>query len=286
MNKTRESLESKVAKWVNNQGYRLEFDVAKVFTDVGFQTTLGSYLSSFSLKRREVDVLGTRCVVTPNPITKKNSGLHPKIQLCVAVECKYVQDKPWVLLGETPVFEPRGVPPYIPRAAGLASDRSPTVARKRNSISPGKLLVSHGLVQSKLGDKTRKSKEDQNTDIAYQAVVKVVEQSWVFARSKQQRDITMASPHSRVVVPCIVIDGYLFRAISAATEIAVKPVSYGHVIFNGYSEPTRVDVVTFRALGQYLDQLTVRAKGWATWAANQTGLTIDTPPDELPTHLR
>ncbi|MEK0337570.1 MAG: hypothetical protein QQN41_09075, partial [Nitrosopumilus sp.] len=82
-------LRSKVKKWLDQEGYPTEFATASVFQRHGFRVRQGYYVrDDDSDTIREIDLLAS----------KTASSRDYLIRAYYVVECKWSQDKPWVVL--------------------------------------------------------------------------------------------------------------------------------------------------------------------------------------------
>jgi len=81
-------LEERLREWLDEEGYPLEFSTAHVFRTAGFSVRQGTYVrSEDSETPREVDVTASvDC-----------SDSESLIRVYHVIECKWSQDKPWVV---------------------------------------------------------------------------------------------------------------------------------------------------------------------------------------------
>jgi hypothetical protein len=83
------SLPGQVLKWLNEQGYPTEFQVANIWGQHGFRVVQGYHVcTDTSDAPREIDVLAMRDCRSDGDL----------IRVCHVVECKWSKDKPWVVL--------------------------------------------------------------------------------------------------------------------------------------------------------------------------------------------
>jgi hypothetical protein len=79
---------SKVENWLDTEGYPTEFRVASTFRKHGFHVDQGDYAEDrVTGSRREIDIAAS--------LTMK--GEHSLQRVYNIVECKWSQDKPWVV---------------------------------------------------------------------------------------------------------------------------------------------------------------------------------------------
>jgi len=117
-------------------------------------------------------------------------------------------------------------------------------------------------------------------DSAYRAVQKVVDLSWVAARRTELADAPQKTIAVQFVVPLIVVQGALVRAVHrpGQAEFDVVPVAQGHLIHAVPPKHTRVDIVTEAYLPQYLDALLEDVSRWAKQAVS-TIVRLERKPD-------
>lgn len=92
-----EVLPSKVLGWLKKQGYSLEMKVAQTFEQAGFEVSQSQrYLDPGSDELREIDVVAS--------LHRQIDGIDASITLFI--ECKYSQDKPWVIFTSSRRLDP------------------------------------------------------------------------------------------------------------------------------------------------------------------------------------
>ena len=88
---------SKVLSWLKKQGYSLEMRVAQTFEQAGFEVSQSQrYLDPGSDELREIDVVAS--------LHRQIDGIDASITLFI--ECKYSQDKPWVIFTSSRRLDP------------------------------------------------------------------------------------------------------------------------------------------------------------------------------------
>src|SRR5271166_1922951 len=85
MDNPEKSLQARVRDWLLGEGYPLEFRAAREFRKRGFSVRQGVYAKSENESPREVDVIAYGTV-------------PERIRVDHVIECKWPQDKPWVVL--------------------------------------------------------------------------------------------------------------------------------------------------------------------------------------------
>jgi hypothetical protein len=81
-------LKARVTEWLGKQGHPLEFATAHAFSQAGFHVTQGWHVDADANdKRRELDVIALQ----------RRSVRDAQVGLDVVIECKWSEDKPWVI---------------------------------------------------------------------------------------------------------------------------------------------------------------------------------------------
>lgn len=88
MAEDKDALTGKVGKWINEEGYPLEYFTANTFQKNGFSVSQGDYSHDADSAPREIDVLASSSTRTET---------HRLIRLFNVVECKWTRNKPWVV---------------------------------------------------------------------------------------------------------------------------------------------------------------------------------------------
>ena len=82
------NLHSKVIEWLNREGYPIEFAAASIFRRYKFRVFQGYYVRDIdSDAAREIDILASKTASSRDYLVR---AYH-------VVECKWSQDKPWVI---------------------------------------------------------------------------------------------------------------------------------------------------------------------------------------------
>src|SRR5262249_24084840 len=83
-----DDLKSKVAAWLDKEGYPLEFRTANSFRRAGFRVRQSEYVrAEDGDKVREIDVAASKTWRLDKPM----------LRVYHVVECKWTKDKPWVV---------------------------------------------------------------------------------------------------------------------------------------------------------------------------------------------
>lgn len=240
-----ESLSERLSSWLAKQGYALEFASHHAFKKAGFNPLLGTYISNPEGVLREIDISLTEEL-------REDGRIPIEIRLCC--ECKYSKDRPWLLIDSNEKGDMQQSWHNLPHSPSL-----------EGAVSHGHVFTSQwGLNQTEhFRDQQRWShsliqglgKEGgDNRDDAFNALRKIADAAWDWAeewsRLHNFRTLT-------VVVPCIIVDGELFRANFNPSEsrFDVEPIESGRLLWSGCRGGTLVDVVQATALDKYAKSL-------------------------------
>jgi hypothetical protein len=87
-NQQHDDLQHRLAKWLSEEGYPLEFRTAHEFGQAGFEVRQGGYIRSRDgSPPREIDVQAFKSL--------RSEGMH--LRVYHIVECKWSGQKPWVV---------------------------------------------------------------------------------------------------------------------------------------------------------------------------------------------
>jgi hypothetical protein len=237
MNELSESLNVRVAKWLDSQGYPLEMRVARMFRSSGFRVVQSDYFSDPETgTSREIDVVATTDLAHQEYL----------VRLSFVVECKASRDKPWVAFASS--------------TSGLAAPAR--VAQRAGNVFGTKLLRHfandeeiqscalftlngrpvHGVTQA----------FTSGQDTAYSAIHGAAKAAAAFASRKYSAKIAIF----QIIIPLIVIDGRLFEySMSNSDEFDVTEVAESTLLWRNpiVEEPhTIIDLVTLQALAGYV----------------------------------
>lgn len=230
----RDQLSTKVADWLANEGYVLEYRTHQALQRAGLAATMGHYIEDPAGSQREIDVAA---LVED---ADASSAVHVRV-LC---ECKYSSDKPWVLLDSG--LRANIVVDWhsLPQSANLRAKASHVEELARWLVESWHFSLdrtfAHSLVQV-----FRKG----NRDVAYDSLKKISNAAWDWA----ERPARSGATGCFIAIPTLVVDAPLFSAQYAADEASfiVNEVSMGRLSWSGCRGGTVVDVVAARALDEY-----------------------------------
>lgn len=242
-NKTEaKTLRQRVAKWLGEEGYPLEFRAADVFRTARYEVRQGQYVRDPETNLpREIDVLAVRTV-------RRKKFL---VRACHVVECKYSRDKPWIVFSS-----PHGIAPgacitqTIANHAGHATLWALAGHEELQSLDLFSTPDHPGF-----GGRQAFSK---GVDVFYSAMQSVISASFFLMRSYDDRKRSPRESLAAGVVafPVIVLDGVLFEASfdRGADKIDVQEVDRVRLHWRGaeyWSLNATVDVVTIGALQRF-----------------------------------
>ncbi len=249
MSNKKEPLTSRLAEWLRSQGYPLEMTVAAEFQKSGFTVSLSNYYEDCDTgESREIDVTAMKL---------SDFERAAVLQVCWHIECKLARDKPWV------VFVSGAQPGRFLLLNALASSTYAYMIMEayKDEALRSRLLglplmprhVGHGITQA----------FTSGQDIPYKAVMSATKASLDIIN---QFDEMEAKPTAFldgqfwcIAFPVVVIDGKLFECLADEDgELHVVEVESSALLWKGTGRshlPTLVQVVTKRALAQFVEQV-------------------------------
>jgi hypothetical protein len=243
----KDSAKVKVEKWLNEQGYPLEYKTYwSLLRRFAGNCGLGAYVESRDGTPRELDVYA--CDNTFGHDWRFTSHLR------LVCECKYLK-KPWVLLyGNTTKSDVITEWMHTPRSTPLQWLPSPSDERPQEIVkeltkafhfSEGAWLA-HSIVQA-----LNKGKDQ---DQAYGSLQKITHAAWDYIETWESHS---SKKLYDMVFPCLVVRGPLFGAFfdPKTGHIHAKEIRIGRVCWQGCHNGTNVDVVHESALDEYADKV-------------------------------
>lgn len=213
----KEDLEKKVKAWLESQGYPLEFYVAQLFRQAGYQTIQSEYYEDTEInEQREIDVVA-------HMDSSSNTEKYI-VRIEFVIECKSSLDKPWILF------------------TGGSSIASPAQVSQRAASDLGEDLLME-LCQSKKVQELDIFKLDRRPafsmtqafttgkDITYSAASAVSKATWsIIKETDRHSDFTI--PIYLIAFPIIVIEGKLLEAsLNADNVLTVKQIESGTMLW-------------------------------------------------------
>lgn len=271
---------SSVEEWLNAQGHRLEFEVARLAEERGLAARLGSFAVSEDGTYREVDA----SVCLP-PESFDVDGVFHNISALSIIECRYSRERPWVIL------------------AGMRSDYQDSLDYFRHSVSMEVTMASMMNIK-KYAKPLRECFEHptapegfnlvsppvgKNRDHAYTALAKVLDvckgglSSPRFLEVKNKLNQFMPVGIWSAEWPVLVVDGPLYLGMWNEDEsrIRLAEVEIGRVRWNGktgadMSRPNPVVTVVRRnAVGEFFDFLKDRMTAFVALATDMASESND-----------
>ena len=240
-----EELTTKVKKWLLLEGYPLEFSVGDVFRKAGFGVLQGFYVhASDSEPVREVDVFAS--ILSPIELGR------PSVRVAYIVECKWSQDKPWVIFTapENVVSPPLCIENTITSFRGRAVLHHAAICdplQKLHTFSSPERTGFGGRVAFTKGQ-----------DQFYSALQSVVAKATALARfwDHPERAGNSDKAPIDVLFPIVVLDGQLFEAFfdDSQKDIDIVPVGSARLQWRGAEDRdtmVAVDIVTIGDLAGF-----------------------------------
>lgn len=234
-------MDDKVKKWVELEGYPLEFSTAHKFKKRKFSVEQSHFTKDKDRKTREVDVLAT----ANYPLGRSF------LRIKHVVECKWSKDKPWVLFKDEKRFATSALAAQLISssagqavawlAAGSEEFKSLDMFREEGFSFSGRQAFSKG------------------NDLFYQAVQGVVSNCLNITRTYDDYEFKPEDHLLAVIaLPVIVIDGSLFEATYASDsdELKLENISHARLRWagnEGRQLNTIIDIVTSDHLDTFLD---------------------------------
>lgn len=240
----RHTLPAKVLKWINEEGYPLEYFAANTFSRMGFSTDQGDFTHSASGEPREIDVAAwiTRDVPSGGFVRVYN-----------VVECKWSRHKPWVVFTSPST---RKMPSaIIAQTIGSNAAQATMWANAGNSTLKGLELFSSPESGGFGGRQALSSGQDKFFDC-----LRSVTAGTVATATGYNREIGNAFPEACVAAfPVIVVDGDLFETHydSIADRLDLQPRQHVrcHWRGSGHSQLSMtIDIVTKDGLAVFAEQ--------------------------------
>jgi hypothetical protein len=241
MTEDKDTLTGKVDKWINTEGYPLEYFTANTFQKAGFSVSQGDYSHDGDSGPREIDVLAWSSGRTEE---------QRLIRLFNVVECKWTRNKPWVVF--TSPNARRKSSEIIAQTLGSRGGAAAIWAHAGNPELGGlELFQSSGSA----GFGGRQALSD-GQDKFYSSLRSITAATLATVNSYNPQ-IAYDFPDACVLAfPVIVIDGDLFEAHYAADTDALhlEPREHTrcHWRGSGYSPfPVTIEIVTKTGLPDF-----------------------------------
>jgi len=228
-----ETLETKIANWLGEQGYRLEYMAYQAFKTSGINSVMSTCLKSSEGKSREIDVTAWA--------ENQKDGISVRV-LC---ECKY-SAKPWLLLGSDLKANFQRDWHSLPHSSPINALWK-HIHENKAHLAPvwhfsSNANFAHSVIEG--------LKKDDNRDFAFNALQKIAHAAWDWVESE---DVDFSYAY-RVAIPCIIVDAPLMWVVfdGYSGQFKVEEIPYGRILWNGCRSGTLIDVVQINALGDYV----------------------------------
>lgn len=247
MVKKEELIETKIRKWLNEQGYPLEMVVARSFQQRGFRVIQSDfYTDPDTGESREIDVVATRSTVV--------EGIG--VRVTFVIECKLSKDKPWVLftsqsiqLGDRARIVQRAASKFGANLLRILSRYKDYKTISSLYIFAIPTLPAYSLTQA----------FTTGQDVCYKAATSVAKAAYAKATEFDNRIPSPILPSfAEIVLPIIVVDGKLFDChLEENSQINATEINSGVLIWRNplvKSPHTIIHVVSVPALAGFCDE--------------------------------
>ncbi|WP_431203580.1 hypothetical protein ACQ86E_33550 [Bradyrhizobium betae] len=240
------SLLENVGKWLETEGYPLEFRAANTLRKQGFHSVQGVYVQEGEDKpKREIDVLASMTCDVPD------AGL---LRVSMIVECKWSGDKPWVIFTSPTT------------SIGSAACVSQTISSLLGEAIIWMLAGDEQLHDLQIfstpeqGGFGGRQAFNKGNDLFYSAVQAAVGNSKAYADQYDTRNKEGTIPRLGVLAfPVVLIEGELIRAFydADADGVMLEPVPYVRCHWKGSPQWkffATVDVVSMKAFSAFAEK--------------------------------
>ena len=249
-----QSIEQKIKRWLDKNGYPLEMRVARKLAELDFGVTQSHYYEDFeSGKPREIDVV-SRLYDFQEP---KNYVAIAELETFSTIECKSAKN-PWVVFCET---EPNiwDIEQALSNKAGKKLLMRSQKQLQKTVFYRWSCKAGHGVAQALGG----------NEDLAYTAVMSAIkaaeakvrvslEEESEWEKNNKYTDISL----SIIVIPAVVISAPLFECrLVSQGDVEIREVQHSSLVFryprktSGYKAGIVVHIISESALNEFLEGL-------------------------------
>lgn len=242
------SLEERVREWIGNEGYPLEFGVAKKFNDAGFSVSQGRYVRDRNSDvLREIDICAYVSSIHPPP-------RRHLLRSYYVVECKWSKDKPWVVFTNE-----QSMATSACIAQSISSSLGSAILWKEAGLEELQSLAMFSTPK-RAGFNGRQAFSRAGSDHFYNSMKSIVSSAkYMMDEYDQPRKREVLPDVAVVAFPLIVVDGQLFEAYldneKDGFELEIEQRTHIRCHWRGSREwplHATVDVVTFDHLGAFL----------------------------------
>lgn len=247
MSKEQQNIEDNLLKWLNEEGYPLEFETAKIFASYGFSTFQGQYITDYKTKTpREIDVIAK--------VTRDVDKSF--LRISHAVECKWSEDKPWIVFTD----QSARITPGACIAQSIATKLMDAILWY---LAGDKDVQNLDLFKTptRPGFNGRQAFSKQS-DLVYSALQSVVSASYSKMNDyeKYHKKPEDSISFGVFVRPLIVIKGRLFESFYDHSDgkMGIKEQNKIRLYWRGaeaWNLHSTIDIVTINHLPQYVKKL-------------------------------
>ena len=253
-------LKTRVDEWLAHQGFPLEFRAAQAFSR-SLRTFQGTYVRDpVSGQMREVDVIATQHLEDPDVICRTS----------VVVECKWSQDKPWVIF--TSANGKFGREAAVAQTLGSAFSEAVMW-----HLAIDQTLQDHFYQRQpqRIGFGGRQAFVEKNDKEQFYPAIQGVVAAAVSVATNEDPPaghIKTAGPMiAHVVYPVIVVDGTIFECYLNGSAVETSAVSRVRVAWRGHAsrtQPVLVDIVSADALNDFAAEISLHCHELAAYIQN------------------
>ena len=260
MTKHNQDLKTKIASWLEMQGYPVEMTVARAFRERRFRVHQSHFFTDPNTsKSREIDVLVTRQGDIDGRI----------IRVVFVIECKKSRDKPWIVFTDSSIRLADSSRVYHWAA-------SPFGQKLLTAFANDPLFTETGLfVIPKRTGYAATTAFGGGKDRAYYAI------SSVAAATSALAKLFCQAPLAAVFFPIVVLDGHLFDChLDLDGKTVVEEVSRSVLLWRNpvVAMPhTVIHLVTLSELNSLVDAADKTACGLLRLNAEQLGRALGRP---------
>lgn len=217
-----EDLQGKIKKWLQQEGYPLEFATADAFRRAGFGVLQGEYTQQTkSEPRRELDV-----------VAQVSQSAEALLRVEHVIECKWSGDKPWILFGSE-----RRMSTAACVSQSMGTRLAETLLWKEagdDNLTDLQIFGSSGEQRAFGGRQAFSGSKDQVFD-AIRAVTASCRKLADEYDERTEHDVEAGHlpRHAVVVLPVIVVDGRLFKTVRSQEGLGLEEVSSVRIHWRG-----------------------------------------------------
>lgn len=269
MTKHDHDLKTKIAGWLETQGYPVEMTVARAFRERSFRVHQSHFfIDPNTSKRREIDVLVTRQGDIDGRI----------IRVVFVIECKKSPDKPWVVFTDSSIrltdssrVCQRAASPFGKKLLTAAFATDPLFAETGLFAIPKR--PGYAVKTAFVDDKK------DGEDSAYYVISKVATATSALTKLLNQ------APLAAVFFPIVVLDGHLFDChLGHDGKTVVEELSRAVLLWRNpvVAMPhTIIHLVTLSELNSLVDDADKTACKLLRLDAEQVGRALGRPSGKI-----